>query len=1085
MRRSKSILCLTEGILPTFVWMAAIVLGAATCPDVLRAAGLAQPEEMRKRDQWLKERLLDVSQPATIGGPAFSFVYGSQPSDKLLAAWPRRSLATRLSNGRTQHTLTWTDAKTGLEVRCAVVEYADFPAVEWTVYVKNTGRENSPLLEKLQAIDTRVQRAEGGEYLLKYHKGDTCAADLYQPLEQVLKPKAELRLAPVGGRGTNHAFPYWNLTMPGGGLFLALGWPGQWAATFARDAERGLRIVAGQELTHLVLRPGEEIRTPLVAMVFWQGADLWRAQNLWRRWMIAHNLPRTADGRLPAPIMPGNTSLEFNEMCNANEENQKWFVDRYVEERVPIDYWWMDAGWYPCDGWPQTGTWEPDLKRFPRGLRAISDHARSKGVKTLVWFEPERVAAGTWLAKNHPEWLLGKTLLNLGNPDAQKWLTNHVDRVLREQGIDLYRQDFNMDPLSFWRGNDAPDRQGITENLHIQGYLAYWDALRKRHPSLVIDSCASGGRRNDLETMRRAVALHPTDYNYSHLAAKQAFHHSLFSWLPYFGSNTMPIGTVDAYAIRSGHALSVVLGYDLRDKGLDCALLRRLAEEARRVALYYYDDYYPLTPYSVAEDAWIAWQFHRPGTEEGLVEVFRRPRSPKASTTLKLGGLDSRAIYEIKDMDREGKTRASGRDLLEKGLPVTLARRPQAALILYKRLNSLAAVISASAFQCQIGEPIALCGAGSCSPNSEIAAYRWDFGDGASGQGKTAEHVYKTPGDYQVKLTVTDRQGKADSTSIAVAVSPVDTTRPAVVAVASGAPDRVGVVFNKPIEQASAENVANYAIDRSVRVLSASLASDLITVTLKTSPLSKGTTYALAVNRVKDRARTPNTVASGSRHTFQYRGLYGWWRLDDGQGDLAVDCSGNGHHGTLLGSHGGPKWTKDARGTALRFDGADAHVETDTFFPDLAMPFSISLWVNPAATQVEHADILGNHGEPYVGINIQQEANNTNRFSFGFGNGGKWQGSGYANLQHDRWQHLAVVCDGQTCALYVDGVEKSRGPGKGPVAANPGQNLKLGQGYHSGRYFRGLLSDVRIYREALSAAEVAELAKNTAGSPRH
>ncbi len=118
-----------------------------------------------------------------------------------------------------------------------------------------------------------------------------------------------------------------------------------------------------------------------------------------------------------------------------------------------------------------------------------------------------------------------------------------MDRVLREQGIDLYRQDFNMDPLDFWRRNDAPDRQGMTENLHVQGYLAYWDALRQRHPNLIIDSCASGGRRNDLETMRRAVALHPTDYNYSHLAAKQAFHHSLFQWLPYFGSNTLPIDT--------------------------------------------------------------------------------------------------------------------------------------------------------------------------------------------------------------------------------------------------------------------------------------------------------------------------------------------------------------------------------------------------------------------------------------------------------------------------------------------------------------------------------------------------------------
>ena len=40
-------------------------------------------------------------------------------------------------------------------------------------------------------------------------------------------------------------------------------------------------------------------------------------------------------------------------MCNANEENQNYFIDRYIQERVPIDYWWMDAGWYPCNGMAQ------------------------------------------------------------------------------------------------------------------------------------------------------------------------------------------------------------------------------------------------------------------------------------------------------------------------------------------------------------------------------------------------------------------------------------------------------------------------------------------------------------------------------------------------------------------------------------------------------------------------------------------------------------------------------------------------------------------------------------------------------------
>ena len=67
--------------------------------------------------------------------------------------------------------------------------------------------------------------------------------------------------------------------------------------------------------------------------------------------------------------------------------------------------------------------------------------------------------------------------MNLGDPAARKWLTDYIGQFIGEQGVDLYRQDFNVDPLGAWQINDGPDRQGMTENLYVQGYLAYWDGL--------------------------------------------------------------------------------------------------------------------------------------------------------------------------------------------------------------------------------------------------------------------------------------------------------------------------------------------------------------------------------------------------------------------------------------------------------------------------------------------------------------------------------------------------------------------------------------------------------------------------------
>ena len=378
----------------------------------------------------------------------FSFVYGGKPSADLLASWPNRIDEKKLDRSRTLRTHTWTDTGSGLEVRCEALEYADFPVVEWTVYFKNNGKADTPIIEAIQALDVDLRRKNGPEFLLHHQRGDFNTPDSYQPFTEVLFQNTTRIFAPVGGRPTNSAFPYYNLQTPDGGLIFAVGWPGQWTASFQRDAERDLHVRAGQELTHLYLKPGEEIRTPLVALLFWRGTDQVRAQNLWRRWMLAHNLPRPG-GKLPGPIYAFCDGAFFPGL-KTSEAGEKQFIDVLTRERIKIDYWWIDAGWYPCgDDWGRTGTWEPDPLRYPRGIKPVSEYVHARGMKLVLWFEPERVTEGSWLAKTHPEWLLGGKLLHLGNPDARGWLTDHVDRLIREQGIDLYRQDFNMDPLAF------------------------------------------------------------------------------------------------------------------------------------------------------------------------------------------------------------------------------------------------------------------------------------------------------------------------------------------------------------------------------------------------------------------------------------------------------------------------------------------------------------------------------------------------------------------------------------------------------------------------------------------------------------
>lgn len=643
-------------------------------------AAMPTQDEINTARQWLAER---IGNPQTAA--PFSFTYDGRGSADLLPKWKPDSKTEKLSDNRTRHTITYADPATGLQVRWVAVDYADFPTVEWTVYLKNTGSSDTPIISDIRALDVRFERGDEGEFVLHHNKGTTVKADDFMPLTTTLPPEQKASFTPPGGRPCGVVWPYFNLEWPGQGVIIVVGWPGQWTGAFERDSGKGIAVRAAQELTHLKLHPGEEIRTPLIVLQFYRG-DWLCSQNIWRRWMLAHNLPKP-NGKLPPPMHVACSSHQFAEMINANEENQKLFVDRYLENGLQLDYWWMDAGWYVNNGtWPNTGTWEVDPKRFPRGLRAITDHLHAKGVRSIVWFEPERVTAKTWLFDSHPEWLLGSgdtRLLNLGNPVPLRWLTEHVDKLLVDQGIDLYRQDYNIDPLQFWRENDAPDRQGITENHYVAGYLAYWDELRRRHPNMLIDTCASGGHRNDLETLRRSVPLLRSDYIFEPVG-QQGHTYGLAFWVPYFGTGSI---REDVYSLRSSMCSSFNSCWDLRREDIDYALLRKLIEQWRAYSPNFLGDFYPLTPYSLDQDRWIAWQFDRPEQGEGVIQAFRRAESPYESARFRLQALEPEALYSVKNVDDAKSLEMTGKALMEEGLLVKMQDRPAAAVIIYAKLK--------------------------------------------------------------------------------------------------------------------------------------------------------------------------------------------------------------------------------------------------------------------------------------------------------------------------------------------------------------------------------------------------------------
>ena len=99
----------------------------------------------------------------------------------------------------------------------------------------------------------------------------------------------------------------------------------------------------------------------------------------------------------------------------------------------------------------------------------------------------------------------------------------------------------------------------------------------------------------------------------------------------------------------------------------------------------YYGDYYPLTPYSRDEGTWMAWQFNRPETGEGMIQVFRRAESVYVSAEMPLKGLEPDKEYVVTRVDAAGEVKMKGADLMGRGLAVDVKERPGVAIFGYKR----------------------------------------------------------------------------------------------------------------------------------------------------------------------------------------------------------------------------------------------------------------------------------------------------------------------------------------------------------------------------------------------------------------
>jgi alpha-galactosidase len=186
-----------------------------------------------------------------------------------------------------------------------------------------------------------------------------------------------------------------------------------------------------------------------------------------------------------------------------------------------IERFVLDDGWFGSrrDDRRGLGDWVVSPEVYPDGLAPLIDHVRSLGMEFGIWVEPEMVNPDSDVYRAHPEWALvtdgyppvfgrQQLVLDLGNPGAFAHVFGQLDALLRDHDIAYVKWDMNRDHVQ------GSDHRG-TAGTHAQTLAVYrlLDELRAAHPTVEIESCASGGARIDHGILQRTDRVWTSDCN--------------------------------------------------------------------------------------------------------------------------------------------------------------------------------------------------------------------------------------------------------------------------------------------------------------------------------------------------------------------------------------------------------------------------------------------------------------------------------------------------------------------------------------------------------------------------------------------
>ena len=203
------------------------------------------------------------------------------------------------------------------------------------------------------------------------------------------------------------------------------------------------------------------------------------------------------------------------------DHDPQYIMDMATQSyKMGVERFIIDDGWFVGrdDDKAALGDWYLDETKYPDGLEKVVNHVTDLGMEFGLWFEPEMINKNSNLYREHPEFLLGldgydqptgrhQYAIDLQNQEAFNYLLGRLNYFLSKYNISYIKWDMNREIVQ-------PGHNGYAAgHKQVEKFYELVDKLAALHPSVEIESCASGGGRVDFEVLKRTHRFWPSDNN--------------------------------------------------------------------------------------------------------------------------------------------------------------------------------------------------------------------------------------------------------------------------------------------------------------------------------------------------------------------------------------------------------------------------------------------------------------------------------------------------------------------------------------------------------------------------------------------